>query len=265
MTSPTLRPLRIAVINLMPKAEAYEPLLRAVLAEAELVFVRLRGHVYASSEQIKLASEYVYFEQARAAGPLDGLVVTGTPVEELAFEDVHYWPELREILSYAREAIPSTLGLCWGGMALAELLGIGKVRFRKKLFGSFPLIALEASPLMPPGEPLWYAQSRHAGVHVGALESAVRNGSVRVLAYSELFGYTVFESSDGRYLIHLGHPEYTPERLVEEYRRDRALERSDVGAPQGIDLEEPQRGYRSHGARFFAHWLHALRLARQES
>jgi homoserine O-succinyltransferase/O-acetyltransferase len=257
--------VRIGVINLMPRAEAYAELLRNVLGEAELVFIRLRSHVYTSSEQGALESSHVYFEQAEAEAPLDGLILTGAPVEELPFEEVHYWSELREILLHARQTISSTLGLCWGGMALAQLLGVGKVRFRSKLFGSFPLIALSASPLMPPGEPLWYAQSRHAGVHVGTLESAVRNGEVRVLAYSEHFGYTVFESSDGRYLMHLGHPEYTPERLVAEYRRDQALERSDVGAPHGVDLEQPERGYRSHGPLFFAHWLQQLQLARQRA
>jgi homoserine O-succinyltransferase len=86
-----------------------------------------------------------------------------------------------------------------------------------------------------------------------------------VLAYSELFGHSVFESSDGRYLMHLGHPEYSAARLVEEYRRDRALGRGDVGPPHGVDLEQPERGYRSHGARFFAHWLAQLRVARRAS
>jgi homoserine O-succinyltransferase len=257
--------VRVGVINLMPRAEAYAELLRDVLSEAELVFIRLRTHVYTSSEQGSLSTSHVYFEQAEAERPLDGLILTGAPVEELPFDEVLYWSELREILLKARTTIPSTLGLCWGGMALAQLLGIGKVRFRNKLFGSFPLMALSQSPLMPPGEPLWYAQSRHAGVHVGTLESAVRSGSVRVLAYSEMFGYTVFESSDGRYVAHLGHPEYTPERLVEEYHRDQALERSDVGPPHGIDLEQPRRGYRSHGPLFFAHWLAQLQRARQEA
>lgn len=251
--------LRIGVINLMPRAESYEPLLHAALGDEELVFIRLRGHFYGSSEQARLERTYVSFERASDAGPLDGLVLTGAPVEHLPFQQVRYWPELREILIAARSAIPSTLGLCWGGMALAELLGVPKVSFRQKLFGSYPLIAIAPSPLMPPGEPLWYAQSRHAGVHVGAFETAVRNEELRVLAYSELFGYSVFESSDGRYVAHLGHPEYSPARLVEEYRRDRALGRTDVGPPHGVDLEQPERGYRSHGTRFFAHWLEQLR------
>jgi homoserine O-succinyltransferase len=253
--------LRIAVINLMPKADVYEPLLRAVLGGAELAFVRLRTHAYASSEAALRDSAYAYFEEVRERGPIDGLVLTGAPVEELPFEEVRYWAELRDILLYARQAIPSTLGLCWGGMALAQLLGISKVRFREKLFGTFPLTAIAPSPLMPPGEPLWYAQSRHAGVHLGTFESAARRGTLRLLAHSELSGPTVFESDDGRYLAHLGHPEYTPERLVEEYRRDLALGRSDVGPPHGIDLEVPARGYRSHGSRFFAHWLKQLRDA----
>jgi homoserine O-succinyltransferase len=255
-------PLRIGVINLMPRAGAYEPLLRGVLHDAELVFIRLRTHAYGSSE---LASGYTYFDEAQARGPLDGLLLTGAPVEDLTFDEVRYWPELRAILTSARATIPSTLGLCWGGMALAELLGIGKVRFRKRLFGRYPLVALQASPLMPPGEPLWYVQSRHAGLHSGLLESAVRKGEVRVLAYSELFGYTVFESADGRFIGHLGHPEYTPARLVEEYRHDQALGRRDVEPPRGIDLEQPELGYRSHGALFFAHWLEQLSLARREA
>jgi homoserine O-succinyltransferase len=254
--------LRIGVINVMPRATSYEPLLRAALSAEDLVFIRLRDHFYGSSEQARLERAYVSFERARDAGRLDGLVLTGAPVDQLPFREVRYWPELREILIAARSTIPSTLGLGWGGMALGELLGVPKVNFRQKLFGSYPLIAIAPSPLMPPGEPLWYAQNRHAGVHVGAFESAVRKEELRVLAYSELFGYSVFESCDGRYLAHLGHPEYTPARLVEEYRRDKALGRRDVGPPHGVDLERPERGYRSHGVRFFEHWLEQLRRAR---
>jgi len=135
------RRLRIGIINIMPRLEAYEPYLLDPLARhaevVEPVFVRLASHGYHSSDRAHLERFYRTFDAAISEAPLDGLIVTGAPVEELPFEQVHYLRELEDILGYARRHVVTTLGLCWGGLLIAHLLGIGKRVFARKLFGVF--------------------------------------------------------------------------------------------------------------------------------
>ncbi len=112
-----IRALRIGILNIMPKAETYElmlihPLGRSVL-QIEPVFIRLKDHAYTSTDREHLAGLYVPFEEAIKRNYLDGLILTGAPVEDLPFEQVKYWGEIQRILRYARNNIPSTLGICW--------------------------------------------------------------------------------------------------------------------------------------------------------
>jgi homoserine O-succinyltransferase len=136
-----IRALRIGILNVMPLAETYEysllhPLGRSVL-QIEPVWIKLHTHVYSSSDSAHLDSFYSPFEEAIARQNLDGLLLTGAPVEALPFEDVKYWGELKRILTYARKNIPSTLGICWGGLALAKFLGIEKKQYEQKMFGVY--------------------------------------------------------------------------------------------------------------------------------
>lgn len=261
------RPLRrVGVINLMPKAEVYEELLLSALGAGldgelgavEPVWIRLQSHAYSSSDREYLERVYVRFEDAIRA-PLAGLILTGAPVEELPFEAVRYWRELTELLHWSRSNIASTLGLCWGGMALAKLMGIEKRALSRKLFGIFELEVLpHAHRALRAGERVWCAQSRHAGVRDDELERAASEGAVTLLARSSEAGHSIFESSDRRFVMHLGHPEYDAQRLVFEYDRDRKLGREDVGEPVGIDLARPHAAPPSHGPSFFAGWLKGL-------
>jgi homoserine O-succinyltransferase len=261
------RPLRVGIINIMPKAEVYEPYLLRPLDRAafavEPVWIRLRTHRYASSDAERIARSYVEYGQATQGSPLDGLIVTGAPVEELAFDDIHYWEELSEILRDARGEVPSTLGLCWGALALAKLLGFEKKRFEEKLFGVFENSNLLSDhPVMGGADDVfWCAHSRHAGSDDAELERARDDGHVRLLAHGGETGYTIFESADRRFLMHLGHPEYEPVRLAEEWVRDSALGRGDVRAPRHFDPNRPVHVWRSHCNDFFAQWLRVLASA----
>jgi homoserine O-succinyltransferase len=262
-----IRALRVGILNIMPKAETYEfsllqPLGRSVL-QIEPVFIRLKTHNYTSSDQSHLDKLYVTFEEAVAKKRIDGLIVTGAPVEEKAFEEVAYWEEIQRILKYARKNIASTLGICWGGLALAQYLGISKTVYGKKIFGVFPTYNLDRGHRIT-GEMddwFWCAQSRHAGIDDAALENERDKGNVHLLARSEGAGYVIFESSDGRFLIHLGHPEYEPARLIEEYNRDMAKGRGDVEPPKNVDLENPVNLWRSHRTEFFTQWIKYLHEA----
>lgn len=258
------RVARIGIINLMPRAEVYERSLLGVLAAGGRAFepqlVRLRTHAYHSSDHGHIERHYRAFAEVWREAPLAGLVITGAPVEELAFEDVTYWSELCEVIDFAREHVPSTLGLCWGGLALGQRLGLAKVNLAHKLFGVFPLrnLAPDHPALRGAGEPLLCPQSRHAGIPDAQVEGAVARGLVRPLAYSEAAGCSIFESTDRRFLAHLGHPEYAPERLVFEYERDRSAARDDVAAPAGVDLARPTCTWRAHQRSFFDGWLAQL-------
>jgi len=256
-----IRPLRIGILNVMPKAESYEytllkPLGRSIL-QIEPHWIRLQSHTYSSSNLEHIQSLYVTFEEAVRRKPLDGLLLTGAPVETIPFEDVQYWNELVSILTYARRNVASTLGICWGGMALARLLDIEKLMLGKKLFGVFQNRNLQREHVIT-GETddlFWCPQSRHSGYSEKELEQAADAGLVNLLSHSPITGYTIFESTDQRYLMHLGHPEYEPERLIYEYERDKGEGKMDVDPPANLDIESPANIWRSHRNEFYAQWL----------
>ncbi len=261
-----IRPLRIGILNIMPKAEAYEysllfPLGRSII-QIEPVWLRLHSHSYSSSNQDHLDSLYTTFDEAIRHRGFDGIVVTGAPVEELDFEKVSYWQELKDILTYAREHIVSTLGICWGGMALAGYLGIEKIPYEQKLFGVYPTWNLDRNHRVT-GELddlFWCPQSRHSGISDAAMEQARTDKTVNLLARSDHGGYTIFESTDQRFLMHLGHPEYQTERLIEEYRRDVKQGRKDVAPPVNLDVDNPMNIWRSHSLEFFQQWVKQVYL-----
>jgi len=261
--------VRVGIINVMPRAESYESyLLRPLLAAGfavEPVWIRLESHVYTSSDLERVRSRYVTFAEATEQAPLDGVILTGAPVEELAFEEVRYFPELRAILTQPRRSQVSTLGLCWGGLALGHLLGLPKVSFERKLFGVFEQQRLEPTHALTRGlgESFPCAHSRHSGIPDAELERARDTGVVQLLAYGSETGYTIFESRDGLFLAHLGHPEYPARRLLEEWQRDVALGRDGIEAPQHYDTAEPQATWTPHCDQLFANWL--TRLRRQKN
>jgi homoserine O-succinyltransferase/O-acetyltransferase len=256
-----IRPLRIGILNIMPKGESYEPYLLFPLSrtiiQIEPLWLRMHTHKYKTTDQSHLNLNYDYFENTIAHAPLDGLVITGAPVEELRYEDVNYWDEITAILNYAKINITSTLGICWGGLALGKMLGIEKEMYSKKLFGMFETYNLDRThPITGEMDDVfWCPQSRHSGISDKELEAARMDGRINLLAHSNNGGYTIFESTDHRYLMHLGHPEYEAARLVEEYKRDVTLGRADVPIPANIDLEHPRNRWRSHGLEFFSQWI----------
>jgi homoserine O-succinyltransferase len=260
--------LRIGIINVMPRAETYEAHLLRPLAQSSLpvepVWMRLESHVYSSSDITHVRERYVVFDEVLRGPRLDGLILTGAPVEELPFEEVRYFRELRRILEHARGSGVHTLGLCWGGLALGHLLGLPKVPFPKKLFGVFEQRRLEPAHDLTRGlgEHFPCAHSRHSGIPDLALRQARDTGDVHLLAHGQDTGYSVFESADGLMLAHLGHPEYPAERLLEEWRRDTALGRVDIEPPRHVDLEHPEASWQPHCDRLFDNWLHRISLRR---
>ncbi|MBN1115099.1 MAG: homoserine O-succinyltransferase [Oligoflexia bacterium] len=256
-----IRALRIGILNIMPKAEDYEfsllfPLGRSVL-QIEPIWIRLKTHQYKSTNTKHLDSLYVYFEDAIKEKHLDGLIVTGAPVEEIPFEQVTYWEEITEIITYARKNIASTLGICWGGLALAKFMGIDKMNYDKKLFGVFETHNMVNNhPITGDMDDVfWVPQSRHTGIADNVLIEEEKKGNIKLLAHSPAAGYVIFESSDQKFLIHLGHPEYDAQRLVFEYRRDMEKGKKNVTAPENLNINNPLNKWRGHCLEFFSQWI----------
>jgi homoserine O-succinyltransferase len=256
-----IRALRIGILNIMPQAERYEfsllhPLGRSVL-QIEPIWIKLEKHRYSSTDHKHLDGLYYYFDEVIRDFPLDGLILTGAPVEDKPYEEVMYWQEVQDILLYARKNVHSVLGICWGGLALAKILGIEKTLLPQKLFGVFETMNLDRQhPIMGDHEDIfWCPQSRHAGIPDGVMEREEKNGSIHLLAHSGIAGYSIFESTDRKFLMHLGHPEYEAGRLVEEYNRDRNNGRPDIAAPANVDIQNPLNRWRGHRNEFFGQWI----------
>jgi homoserine O-succinyltransferase len=256
-----IRALRIGILNIMPQAESYEysllhPLGQSVI-QIEPVWIRLKTHTYTSSNKQHLDSVYITFEKATEKAYLDGLLLTGAPVEEIPFAQVSYWDEILRILTYARRNVASTLGLCWGGLALAKFLGIEKKVYDKKIFGVFETRNLNRKHRITGNmdDVFFCPHSSHSGISDKVMEAERDKGTINLLAYAEIAGYTIFESTDQRFLMHLGHPEYEPERLAYEYRRDKEKSRTDVEPPVNLDLEHPLNRWRGHRTELFNQWI----------
>ena len=196
-----------------------------------------------------------YWEEAMSPTPLDGLIITGAPVEHLPFEEVKYWKELVNLIEEAKLKCASTLGLCWAGFAMAYMAGVEKENFNKKLFGVYPMRSLVPShSLMGTQDDEFFCpQSRHAGLPDFEMEKAEQKGNLRLLAHGEKVGYTIFETPDQRQLMHLGHPEYNVDRLRSEMERDQ--KRGDVPPPENFDLTKSNTSWRSHRNLLFQQWL----------
>ncbi len=254
-----IRPLRIGILNIMPLGKQYEfnllhPLGLSPL-QIEPIWIKLNSHSYKTWDTSHLDELYVSWEEATNPSQIDGLIITGAPVESIPFEDVFYWPELVEIIDDARKNCANTLGLCWAGFALAYLAGVEKYTFSKKLFGVFPMRSLvPGHELMGTQDDEFFCpQSRYAGLPDKDLEEAQRDGRLRLLAYGDKVGYSIFETTDQRQLAHLGHPEYNSGRILSEMERD--IEKGNVSPPENFDVERHSTSWRSHRNLLFQQWL----------
>ncbi len=254
-----IRPLKIGILNIMPLGKQYEfnllhPLGLSPL-QIEPIWIKLKTHSYKTWDSDHLNDLYISWEEANKKKPLDGIIITGAPVEHLNFEEVNYWEEFVDITSEARAICASTLGLCWAGFAMAYLAGVDKNVFVKKLFGVYPLKSLvPGHPLMGTQDDEFICpQSRFAGLPDEEMELAQNEGRLNLLAYGEKVGYTIFETTDQKQLMHLGHPEYTVHRILSEINRDK--KKGDVPPPENFDINCSKTSWRSHRNLLFQQWL----------
>lgn len=257
-----IRPLRIAIVNLMPTKVATETQLLRLLSntplQVRIALVRMDSHDSRNTAREHLTSFYTTFDQVRDQ-KFDGLVVTGAPVELLPFEEVDYWSELRQVMDWSATHAFSTLHVCWGAQAgLYHHYGIQKYPLPQKMFGVFPHRVLEPHSEILRGfdEEFPAPHSRHTEVRP---DDVHRTRGLKVLAESDEAGIYLVASEDGRQVFVTGHPEYDRDTLKLEYDRDVA-KGLPIAVPRnyypGDDPRKPPlMSWRSHAFLLYANWL----------
>ena len=237
-TSQDIRPLHIAVLNLMPLKITTETDLIRLLSNSplqiELSFMKVKSHTSKNTPVEHMQAFYTDFEEMRHH-KYDGFIITGAPVEHLDFEEVGYWEEMTEIFEWARHNVTSTLYICWAAQAgLYHHYGIPKYPLDKKMFGVFKhrVINPELPIFRGFDDEFFIPHSRHTEVRREDIE---RNPELDILADSQESGVYMVMARGGREIFLTGHSEYSPLTLDTEYKRDLA---------KGLPIEMPKHYYR---------------------
>ncbi len=257
-----IRPLRIAILNLMPTKVVTETQLIRLLSntplQIELTLLQTASYRPTNTSAEHMETFYKNYEDVKDQR-FDGLVITGAPVENLEFEDVTYWKELCEIMAWSRRNVYSTLHICWAAQAgLFYHYGIQKRPLAEKCFGIFSHHCTDLRhPLLRGFDEEFLApHSRHTEV---PLEDVRACRALDVLALSDKAGLYIAATHDCRQVYVTGHSEYDHDTLAKEYFRDR--ERGlDIQVPYNYfpndDPEKtPQNRWRSHANLLFCNWL----------
>lgn len=256
-----IRPLELAIINLMPtKVETETQLLRRISNTALQVNVDLvRTMSYESKNTSKDHLERFYTSLDEIKNKkYDAMIITGAPVELIDFEDVDYWKELSDIMEFARKNVFSTLFICWASQAaLYYYYDLGKSEMKEKLFGIYEVDVKKKTVLTKGFDDSFYApQSRYTFT---SLEEIKRIKDIDILASSDKVGMHMAATKDNRFIFVTGHGEYDTNTLDGEYRRD--LNRGlDTKMPENYYKDNnPENGvsvkWKGHSNLFFSNWL----------
>ncbi len=257
-----IRPLRIALLNLMPTKIVTETQLSRLLGntplQVELELVQVSSHKAKNTAQEHMLAFYKTFDEI-ADQYYDGMIITGAPVEQMDFEEVNYWPELCRIMEWTKTHVHSTFHICWGAQAaLYYHFGIQKVPLEQKKFGVFPHRVVYKNSILMRGfdDEFWAPHSRHTTIR---REDVAAVPEIRILAESEEAGLYAMATQYGRQVFITGHSEYDPDTLDREYRRDK-----DAGLPIAVpehyfpdddDTKEPLVRWRGHANLLYCNWL----------
>lgn len=261
-TQQDIRPLRIAILNLMPLKITTETDLIRLLSntplQVEVSFMKIKSHTPKNTPVEHMQAFYTDFEEMKKE-KFDGLIITGAPVEQMDFEEVAYWGEMTEIFDWTRTHVTSTFYICWAAQAgLYHHYGVPKYALDKKMFGIFEHRVLNPlNPIFRGFDDVFYVpHSRHTEVRK---EDIAQVPELTLLSESDDSGVYLVMGRNGREFFVTGHSEYSPLTLDAEYRRD-----LDRGLPiempchyyQNDDLEQgPMVRWRSHANLLFSNWL----------
>lgn len=257
-----IRPIRIGLLNLMPLKEDTElQILRSLSntpLQVDVVFVNVASHKSKNTPTSHLNKFYQRSYEIREE-KFDGFIITGAPVEQMPFEEVNYWEELKEIMEWTNEHVTSTLHLCWGAQAgLYYHYGIQKVPLKEKMFGVFQHRVLNRKiPLVRGFDDVFFApHSRHTEV---PMEEIRKDERLTVLAESEEAGLFIATAKEGRQIFVMGHPEYDRVTLDAEYKRDLekglAIQMPVNYYPKDDSREKPLLTWRAAANNLYTNWL----------
>ena len=257
-----IRPLKLLILNLMPKKIETETQLSRMLGntplQVEIELIRTVSRESKNTSQEHLLAFYKSFEDVKNEN-FDGMIITGAPVENMEFEEVDYWDELCEIMEWTKSHVHSTFHICWGAQAaLYYHYGIKKYPLSEKLSGVFMHKAdYKHSMLLRGFDDVFPApHSRHTTILREDIEA---NPALRILASSEKAGIYAVTAKKGRQFFITGHSEYDADTLKNEYVRDLAAGMNphipDNYFPDDDPTKEPMVTWRSHGTLMYTNWL----------
>lgn len=257
-----IRPLNIAILNLMPEKEKTELQLLRLLGntplQVNITFLHTATHVSKNVSKSHLDTFYSTFYDVKDRR-FDGMIITGAPIEHFQFEDVNYWEELVEIMDWTKTNVTSVFHICWGAQAaLYHHYGIDKYELPRKCSGIFTHTVLDPTVKLVRGfEDIFNApHSRYTQV---AMEDLKNHPELQILAVSDDAGIFLLKSKDDKHIMVTGHLEYDATTLRDEYERDLA-KGLDIHMPENYfpnnDVNKtPLNTWRSHTHLLFSNWL----------
>jgi len=257
-----IRPLKILMLNLMPKKIETETQIARLIGntplQVELELLQTATHKPKHTSADHMLAFYKTFDEIKH-NKYDGMIITGAPVELLEFEEVEYWDELCEIMEWSKTHVTSTLHICWGAQAgLYYHYGIKKYKLDSKLFGIFDHVVDHKSSILFRGfdDVFPVPHSRHTTV---LREDIEKIPELKILASSEKAGIYTVATARGKQVFVTGHSEYDRDTLKQEYDRDKALG-LEIAVPENYfpnddDTKEPVVNWRGHANLLFSNWL----------
>ncbi|WP_299577531.1 homoserine O-succinyltransferase [uncultured Sunxiuqinia sp.] len=257
-----IRPLKIVILNLMPLKISTETDLLRLLSntplQVEIDFLKIKGHKHKNTSAKHMKTFYTTFDKIRN-NKYDGMIITGAPVEQIPFEEVTYWEEMKEIMDWSVHHVTSSMFICWGSQAsLYHFYGIPKYDLDKKMFGVFKhRVSDNKLPIFRGFDDEYYVpHSRHTEIRK---EDIDRVSELEIISSSEESGINMLMAKNGRQFFITGHSEYSRNTLRNEYLRD--LEKNlPIEVPKnyfpGDDpSEKPSMKWRSAANLLFTNWL----------
>ena len=259
-----IRPLQIALLNLMPKKIATETqfarLIGATPLQIEFTLIRMSEHQSKNTSSDHMDAFYTSFQDIKHR-KFDGLVITGAPIEHLSFADVSYWDEMTEVMNWTQTNVHSTFGVCWGGMAMINHFhNIEKHMLAAKAFGCFRHQRLdESSPYLRGfSDDMVIPVSRWTEVRQDELDAA----NLTTLLASDKTGPCLVQDDAHRALYVFNHFEYDRDTLKQEYDRDlesgKPINVPDNYYPKDDPTKTPQNRWRSHGHLLYGNWINEI-------
>ena len=257
-----IRPLKILLLNLMPKKIETETQLSRLLGnsplQVDLELIHTKSHKSKNTSAEHLFTFYKTFQDVKNR-TFDGMIITGAPVEQLGFEEVEYWDELCEIMEWSKTHVHSTFHICWGAQAgLYYHFGVKKYALPQKLFGVFPTTADYKRSILLRGfdDTFMVPQSRHTTVKTEDIKAVPE---LRILASSEETGVYAAMTEKGRQIFITGHSEYDAGTLADEYFRDKS-EGKPIDIPKNYFPDDnpenpPLVTWRAHANLLYSNWL----------